>query len=55
MFRYVRITPENLRVTVINTTGDRWGMQGFRDLWFEALAVAVISLALFLIVVIVTS
>jgi hypothetical protein len=43
------------RATVITPSLIPWDMQGLRDHWFELLAVAVISLALFLIVVIVTS
>lgn len=54
-WRSVIIPVKILRATVITPTLTLGDMQGLRDHWFELLAVAVISLALFLIVVIVTS
>jgi hypothetical protein len=44
-----------LRARVITSPLPLGDMQGLRDHWFELLAVAVISLALFLIVFIATS
>ena len=51
----VIIGPEILTVTVIRITCVEQGMQGLQDRWFELLAAVVITVALFLIVVIVTS
>jgi hypothetical protein len=51
----VIIGPEILRVTVIRIVCVNQSMQGLRDLWFEMLAAVVITVALFLIAVIVTS
>jgi hypothetical protein len=55
MFRYLRIIEGIWTGTVISPTGVRWDMQGLREQWFLALTIGVIALALFLIVVIVTS
>jgi hypothetical protein len=51
----VIIGPEILTVTVIRIPCVDEGMQGLQDRWFELLAAVVITVALFLIVVIVTS